>query len=168
MEVIADEFDLPHLIDELYSTVAPMIDKNNNTLILDLAPTLGSMYSDRTKVKQILLNLLSNANKFTETGQVTLRASQENEQTMIFKVVDSGIGMTPEQASKLFQDFVQADTSTTRKYGGTGLGLSISKRFAEMLGGDIKVESDEGKGSTFTVWLPMRYIAPEAKTMEIA
>ncbi|MBC7871163.1 MAG: PAS domain-containing protein, partial [Chitinophagaceae bacterium] len=163
MEVSPEEFDLSQLIDELNSTVAPMIDKNDNTLTLDLAPSLGSIYSDRTKVKQILLNLLSNASKFTEAGEVTLRAMRENEQTVIFKVIDSGIGMTPEQASKLFQDFVQADTSTTRKYGGTGLGLSISKRFAEMLGGDIKVESDEGKGSTFTVWLPARYIAAEGE-----
>ncbi|MDX1990770.1 MAG: CHASE4 domain-containing protein [bacterium] len=154
MEVSAQDFDVPHLIDELYSTIAPSLDKNGNTLVMEIAPDVKGMYSDRTKVKQILLNLLSNASKFTDQGQITLRARAETE-TYLFEVIDSGIGMSEEVLNKLFRDFVQADASTTRKYGGTGLGLSISQRFAEMLGGGITVTSEEGKGSTFTVRLPV-------------
>jgi signal transduction histidine kinase len=122
------------------------------------AEQLGVMRSDVTKVRQILLNLLSNASKFTNKGTVTLDCSTKNAAGHVwvtFKVTDTGIGMTPEQVARLFQPFMQADTSTTRKYGGTGLGLAISRRFCQMLGGSIEVASEVGKGSTFTVSLPV-------------
>jgi len=108
-------------------------------------------------LKQILLNLLSNASKFTENGEVSLRVSREVDADgngIVFRVRDSGIGMTPEQSAKLFQAFTQADAATTRKYGGTGLGLALSRRFCQMMGGDVTVESTLGKGSVFSVRLP--------------
>ena len=113
-------------------------------------------------MRQALLNLLSNANKFTERGSIAIhvRQGQENgRDCVIIEVADTGIGMTPEQMGKLFQEFSQADASTTRKYGGTGLGLAISKRFCQMMGGDITVESDPGCGSTFTIRLPREVTA---------
>ena len=115
------------------------------------------MRSDLTKVRQALFNLLSNASKFTQRGTITLRAGRENSnggEWISFSVCDTGIGMSPEQTSKLFQAFTQADASTTRKYGGTGLGLAISRKFCQMMGGDIAVESALGQGSTFEVRLP--------------
>ena len=108
-------------------------------------------------LRQALLNLMSNANKFTERGIITVHARQGQENgcdCVTIAVADTGIGMTPKQMGKLFQEFSQADASTTRKYGGTGLGLAISKRFCQMMGGDITVESEPGRGSTFTIWLP--------------
>src|SRR3974377_2466278 len=119
------------------------------------------MHAAQTRFRQSLLNLASNANKFTEKGTITItaRQGQENGRDWItFAVTDTGIGMTPEQMGKLFQEFSQADVSTTRKYGGTGLGLAISKRFCQMMGGDITVESEPGKGSTFTIRLPREVI----------
>ena len=113
--------------------------------------------ADQTRIRQALLNLASNANKFTERGTVTIRARRTTEagrEWVTMAVTDTGIGLTPEQVGKLFQEFVQADASTTRKYGGTGLGLAISRRFCQMMGGDITVESELGQGSTFTIRLP--------------
>ena len=115
------------------------------------------MHADQMRLRQALLNLLSNANKFTEHGTISVDAQQGQEHGrdwVTIAVADTGIGMTPEQMGKLFQEFSQADASTTRKYGGTGLGLAISKRFCQMMGGDITVESKPGKGSTFTIRLP--------------
>jgi signal transduction histidine kinase len=115
------------------------------------------MYSDLTKVRQVLFNLLSNAIKFTQHGTITLSAVREaieDGEWITFRVVDSGIGMTAEQQQHLFQEFSQADSSTTSKYGGTGLGLAIGRRFCQLMGGDISVESQAGEGSTFTVRLP--------------
>ncbi len=113
------------------------------------------MRSDLTKVRQVVLNLLSNAAKFTENGTITLRASRHADENgharLIFAVADTGIGMTPEQQAKLFQRFAQADASTTRRFGGTGLGLALSRAFADLLGGTVTVESDYGRGSTFTL-----------------
>ena len=125
------------------------------------------MHADLTKVRQVLFNLVSNACKFTEKGTVTLEVAREQEDGrdgLLFRVGDTGIGMTPEQMAKLFQPFTQADASTTRKYGGTGLGLTISKRFCVMMGGDIRVASQPGKGTTFTVWLPAHVAAPAEQT----
>jgi CheY-like chemotaxis protein len=121
------------------------------------------MHADLTKVRQVLFNLVSNACKFTEKGTVTLDAARQGEgdgASVVFRVRDTGIGMTPEQTAKLFQTFTQADVSTTRKYGGTGLGLAISKRFCEMMGGEVTVESRPGEGTTFAVRLPLRVAAP--------
>jgi CheY-like chemotaxis protein len=145
------------MIQEVVATVKPLIEKNANTLQVQCADNLGFMRADLTKVRQLLFNLLSNASKFTEHGTITLHAGRESvdgKEWISFHVRDSGIGMSPEQTSKLFQPFTQADASTTRKYGGTGLGLAISQKFCHMMGGDIALESSPGEGTTFTIRLP--------------
>jgi CheY-like chemotaxis protein/anti-sigma regulatory factor (Ser/Thr protein kinase) len=131
--------------------------KNGNRIVIDCPSDLGAIHADQTRFRQALLNLASNANKFTQNGVVTIavRAQRlEDGDWITVAVTDTGIGMTPEQMGKLFQEFSQADASTTRKYGGTGLGLVISRRFCQMMGGDITVESKPGEGSTFTISLP--------------
>jgi signal transduction histidine kinase len=138
-------------------TIEPLAAKNGNRVTVHCDGAIKSLHADQMRLRQALLNLLSNANKFTERGTISVdaRHRQENGHDWItIAVADTGIGMTPEQMGKLFQEFSQADASTTRKYGGTGLGLAISKRFCEMMGGDITVESEPGKGSVFTVRLP--------------
>nr|MCS5660251.1 response regulator [Dehalococcoidia bacterium] len=130
---------------------------NDNMLTVTASDDLGEMHGDLTKIRQGLLNLLSNASKFTSSGQIELKATrvQKNEEEWIsFSVLDSGIGMTPEQMDGLFESFTQAEASTTRRFGGTGLGLAITRHFCNMMGGDVLVESEEGKGSTFTIELP--------------
>jgi signal transduction histidine kinase/DNA-binding response OmpR family regulator len=157
MEVHIEEFGIAPLIDEAVKTVETLAAKNRNRLVVDCRPTTGVMQADQTRARQALLNLLSNANKFTEDGTVTVRAERHQEagrDWITIAVSDTGIGMTPEQMGKLFQDFSQADSSTTRKYGGTGLGLAISRRFCQLMDGDITVESELGRGSTFTIRLP--------------
>ena len=127
---------------------------NGNRLVLQVPPDIGSIESDATRLRQVLLNLLSNAAKFTSQGVITLAARREHTpgqgEQLVFEVQDTGIGMTPEQQGKLFQAFVQADTSTTREYGGTGLGLVISRRLCQLMGGDVTVRSVPGQGSCFT------------------
>src|SRR5262249_6643653 len=135
----------------------PLAAKNGNQVAIQCDRTLGTLHADQMRLRQALLNLMSNANKFTDRGIITVDARQGQESGrdwITISVADTGIGLTGEQISKLFQEFSQADASTTRKYGGTGLGLVISKRFCRMMGGDITVESEPGKGSTFTVRLP--------------
>jgi DNA-binding response OmpR family regulator len=159
MELYLETFNIKSLVQETVSTIRPLIEKNNNSLEVNLPDNLSTIHADLTKVRQSLFNLLSNASKFTENGKITLNISchSSNEGKHIsFQVADTGIGMTPKQMSKLFQAFTQADASTTRKYGGTGLGLAITKKFCEMMGGDISVESEFGQGSTFTIQLPMK------------
>ncbi|CAA9500872.1 MAG: hypothetical protein AVDCRST_MAG39-1409 [uncultured Sphingomonadaceae bacterium] len=152
MEVEAEPFDVAALATEVADTVHSLIAKRGNELALDLAPDLGEMFSDAVKLRQCLFNLLSNAAKFTENGRVALAAKRDGG-LLEFRVSDTGIGMTPEQIAKLFQPFTQADASTTRKFGGTGLGLSITKAFAAMLGGDVRAESEDGRGTTFVLTL---------------
>jgi signal transduction histidine kinase/DNA-binding response OmpR family regulator len=157
MEVHIEEFGIAPLIDDAVRTVETLAAKNRNRLVVDCPPAIGVMQADQTRVRQALLNLLSNANKFTENGTVTVRAEPHQEagrDWITIAVSDTGIGMTPAQMGKLFQDFSQADSSTTRKYGGTGLGLAISRRFCQLMDGDITVESVLGRGSTFTIRLP--------------
>jgi signal transduction histidine kinase/CheY-like chemotaxis protein len=157
MEIHIEEFAIAPLIDDAVKTIETLAAKNNNRLVVDCAPGIGVMQADQTRVRQALLNLLSNANKFTEGGTVTVRAERHQEagrDWIAMAVSDTGIGMTPEQMGKLFREFSQADSSTTRKYGGTGLGLAISRRFCQLMGGDITVESELGKGSIFTIRLP--------------
>ncbi|MBW4492468.1 MAG: response regulator [Oscillatoria princeps RMCB-10] len=168
MDLYLETFDISELISEVEATILPLVDKNRNTLKVECDRHLGSMRADLTKVRQALFNLLSNAAKFTEGGTITLAVSRElaslpdAESAMpsavrleiLFRVTDTGIGMSPEQLKKVFQPFTQADASTTRKYGGTGLGLAIARHFCQMMGGDIEVESLEGFGSTFTIRLP--------------
>jgi len=151
--------DVPAMVRDVLTTVEPLVQKKSNKMAVDCPPELGSMHADLTKVRQILFNLLSNASKSTENGTITLevkRTDDNGANTIVFQVHDSGIGMTQVQMDKLFQPFTQADESTTRRFGGTGLGLAISRRFCQMMGGDVSVTSEPGKGSTFTVHLPAR------------
>ena len=155
MQLFVEPFDIEQAARAVVDTVQPLFTESGNTLEVFLGPELGAMKADLTKVRQTLLNLLGNANKFTNGGRVTLRVGRD-EQGVLFEVEDTGIGMSPEQVARLFEPFTQADASTTRRFGGTGLGLAISKRFCEMMGGDITVESELGKGSIFRVRLPRR------------
>ena len=162
MDLYVEEFDVPAIIEEIKNTIQPLIAKNANRLIVDCPTTLPRMQSDLTKLRQTLFNLLSNASKFAKEGQITLAVTTEHVEGgdwLNFRVADNGIGMSPEQIDKVFEAFTQADNSTTRKYGGTGLGLTITKKFCQMLGGDISVNSALGKGSTFTIRLPSRIAA---------
>jgi signal transduction histidine kinase len=157
MELQLEDFALAPLIDGEVKTIEPLAAKNANQVVAHCDAAIGTLHADPMRLRQALLNLLSNANKFTDRGTITIDARQRNEEGrdwVTISVADTGIGMTAEQKGKLFQEFSQADASTTRKYGGTGLGLAISKRFCQMMGGDITVESEVGHGSTFTIRLP--------------
>ena len=156
LELSPDWVNLTPLINEVVDTARPLAEQNNNRLMVKCQENLGSLTVDPMRLRQILLNLLSNACKFTKQGEVTLLARKlVNEGHWIeFAVSDTGIGMTPEQQAKLFEEFTQADSSTARQYGGTGLGLAITRKLARMMGGDVTLTSEAGKGSTFTVRLP--------------
>lgn len=157
MSLFYETFEVRPVVEDVAATVGALIQKNQNTLEIDCPESLGSLRADLTKVRQTLLNLLSNASKFTENGTIILAVreiTKEGESFVEFSVRDSGIGMTPEQLGRLFQAFTQADSSTTKKYGGTGLGLVICKRFCEMMSGSISVESQPGVGTTFRFDLP--------------
>lgn len=157
MELHLDSFSPERLLQDVASTIQPLAHKNNNELSVNHNGDLGWMYGDETKVRQVLFNLLSNACKFTHDGKISLEAMPDSAPDWIrFLVSDTGIGMTKPELSRLFQAFVQADASTSRHYGGTGLGLAISDRYCRMMGGEILVDSDLGKGTTFTVRLPRR------------
>jgi PAS domain S-box-containing protein len=166
MDVYAEDFDVAGVVEDLAATVKALVDKKGNRLDLRLAPALGTMHSDLTKVRQVLLNLLSNAAKFTEAGTVTLsvrrHADDGGRDSVTFVVSDTGIGMTEEQLAKAFQRFSQADASTTRRFGGTGLGLSLTRAFADMLDGTVAVESVHGQGTTFSFTVPASHAAPAA------
>jgi signal transduction histidine kinase/CheY-like chemotaxis protein len=190
MELHLETFELKPALDAVATTVAPLIEKNGNTLRLELGEDLGVIRSDVTRVRQILFNLLSNASKFTERGCITLSATRVRAaggkaaagpgapapavaprgagdaagDEIVFGVRDTGIGMTPEQLGRLFQAFSQAETSTAGKYGGTGLGLAISRMFSEMMGGSITVASEAGAGTTFTVRLPAEVRTAQERT----
>jgi signal transduction histidine kinase len=148
--------NLTQLIDEVIGTAGQLAEKNKNRLIVEAQENLGALTVDSMRIKQILLNLLSNACKFTKEGEVALRVRKvaEGREWVELAVEDSGIGMTAEQQAKLFQDFTQADSLTARRYGGTGHGLAISRKLARMMGGDVTVASEPGKGSVFTVRMP--------------
>jgi signal transduction histidine kinase len=161
MELTLDTFDIHKLVQETQAIVQTLATKNNNQFLVNCPPDVGAMTADSIRVKQCLLNLLSNACKFTKDGKVELAVSRleaAGQEWLRFRISDSGIGMTPEQLDKLFTAFGQADASTTRKFGGTGLGLAISRRFCRMMGGDVLVESEHGKGSTFTMQIPAQVI----------
>jgi PAS domain S-box-containing protein len=163
MDFYLEVFDINEMIDDVVTTAAPLVAKNSNTLELQVPEDLGAMRSDLTKVRQMLLNLLSNAGKFTEQGTITMsvaRDGAEQDETVTFSVTDTGIGMTPEQMDRLFEAFAQAEASTTSKYGGTGLGLAITRRFCRMMGGDVEAESTAGEGSVFTIRLPVHARQP--------
>ncbi|MDX1624703.1 MAG: GAF domain-containing protein [Gemmatimonadota bacterium] len=155
MELELEEFDIPGLVEEVVATARPLVDRNGNRLMVRVLPDIGRMRGDAMKIRQMLLNLLSNASKFTSEGEISLEVGRESEGAkIVFRVSDTGIGMTEEQQQRVFKAFSQAEASTARQFGGTGLGLAISKRFCNMMGGDIGLESEPGEGSTFTVRLP--------------
>jgi two-component system NtrC family sensor kinase len=157
LELNPEPVNLARLIDEVIGTAGQLAEKNNNRLIVDGQQNVGTVTTDPMRLKQILLNLLSNACKFTKEGEVALRARKvaDGRDWVELAVADTGIGLTPEQQAKLFQDFTQADSLTARRYGGTGLGLALSRKLARMMGGDVTVESAPGKGSAFTLRLPV-------------
>jgi signal transduction histidine kinase len=159
MDIKLHNFPLKPLINEVMDTVRPMISKNRNTLRLHYETDAEEMYADQMRVRQVLLNLLSNASKFTQHGTICLEVQQRsvNNRTWItFRIIDTGIGISKEQQIKLFKPFSQVDSSSTRKQGGTGLGLVISLKFCQMMGGNIYIQSDLGKGCTCTVELPLQ------------
>ena len=187
MELYLETFDIKAMVEDVVTTIQPLVEKNANTLTVEYDNSLGSMRADLTKVRQSLFNLLSNACKFTKQGTVTLtvrrgRGGQEGQEGqggqgsfipstqdwITFRVTDTGIGMTPEQMSKLFMAFTQADASTTRQYGGTGLGLAITKKLSQMMEGDVSVESEPGKGSTFIIQLPATVRDPKTQPISMS
>jgi signal transduction histidine kinase len=167
MELHLETFDIASMLREVVTAMQTLVEEKANTLEVRSACELGTMRADLTKVRQSLFSLLSNACKFTERGRITLTVSRTSDALssadwITFRIADTGIGMTPEQMAKLFQPFTQADASTTRQYDGAGLGLAITKRFCRMMGGDITVDSEVGKGSTFTIRLPTQVTAANA------
>ena len=165
MELQIESFAIAPLVGEVADTIAPLASKNENRVVLECPSDIGAMRADPLRVRQTLLNLTSNAAKFTERGVITIRVTRQVEEGrdwITITVADTGIGMSREQMDRLFQDFVQADASTTRKYGGTGLGLAISRRFCRMMGGDITVTSEPGRGSVFELRLPATMTGGEA------
>ncbi len=163
MELVYESAEVAALVNDVASTIAPLIRKNGNALEVLVAEDLGTMRVDVTRLRQILFNLLGNAAKFTDRGTITIAVSRDDPpgaDFLTFRVTDTGIGLTPEQQARLFQPFTQAEPVTPRRYGGTGLGLAISRAFAQMMSGTIGVESEPGKGSTFTLRLPREHPSP--------
>ena len=184
MDLFLETFNVPDLVRDVAAIVRPLVDKNANTLVVSCPDDLGGMHADLTKVRQALFNLLSNAAKFTDHGTITLTVRRDDGLPspsqrggavgiqgphgravgrgahLAFEVSDTGIGMTDEQVGRLFEAFSQAEASTRSRYGGTGLGLAISRQFCRLMGGDIAVASTYGRGSTFTVRLPVQVREP--------
>jgi signal transduction histidine kinase/DNA-binding response OmpR family regulator len=157
MDLYVEPFEVQAVVTDVVSTIKPLVQKNGNTLEVHVDETVGTMRADLTKLRQSLFNLLSNASKFTKNGLITLSAKRETDagtDTVVFSISDTGIGMSPEQLSKLFQAFSQAHATANQEFGGTGLGLVITRQFCQLMGGDVSVESASGKGTTFTVRLP--------------
>jgi adenylate cyclase len=166
MDLVLESFPVATLISDAVHTVEAIASKNGNRIVVNCPDAVGSIYADQIRVRQALMNLVSNAAKFTSNGTVTVSAARKwtpDGEQVEFAVADTGIGMSPDQLAKLFQEFSQADSSTTRKYGGTGLGLAISRRFCQMMGGDISVESELGRGSKFLIELPVHVGDVEAQ-----
>ena len=169
MELFLEDFDIEEMVNEVASTVQSLVDKNSNKLGIEIEPGIGSMHADMTKVRQMLFNLISNAAKFTNEGTITIDVSSqggENDRRIMMKVRDTGIGIPEEKLDHIFEEFTQADNSTTRNYGGTGLGLALVRSFAQMMGGAATVESIAGEGSTFSIDLPVRVV--DSKSEEAA
>ncbi len=159
MELYLERFPLTALVEDIAGLIQPLADRRANRFSVSCGPESGEMLADQTKVRQVLFNLLSNACKFTERGTIALAVRRDaavdpHDASVVFEVADTGIGMTAEQLGRLFQEFSQADASIARRYGGTGLGLALSRRLCDMMGGEIAVTSEPGRGSTFTVRLP--------------
>jgi signal transduction histidine kinase len=167
MQLSRETFDLRETIKGLSDTIQPLVLKNNNVFTVEYGPGVSTMTADASKTRQILLNLLSNATKFTRDGTIRLEVRRHERDTIELVVSDTGVGMTPEQAGQVFNAFTQADVTTTGMYGGTGLGLAIVARFCDLMGGSIEVDSRMGEGSTFTVRLPVEsqdVVEPELAT----
>ena len=154
MDLYLEDFELGKFISQVISTAQPLVEKNSNKMIVELDDSIGNLRNDETKLRQVLLNLLSNAAKFTEEGIVKLKVSKAARASVKFELSDTGIGMTPKQLKNVFEEFMQAETSTSKKYGGTGLGLPISKKITEMMDGKIEIKSKVGEGTTFTITIP--------------
>jgi signal transduction histidine kinase len=157
LDIHPETFELAGMIDDVITTVRPLAEKNNNRLNLKLDCANSSIYTDQTRLRQVLINILSNAAKFTKCGTITLTIdceNRDNDAWIVFQVADTGIGITPEYMPHLFEVFSQADSSTTRRYGGSGLGLALSRHLCRLLGGDISLESVHGKGTLVTIRLP--------------
>ena len=154
MELFIEEFEFSNYISQVEATAKPLMEKNNNKFILNNKFNEESLKNDQTKLRQILFNVISNASKFTKRGTVEMSINKVSEMVE-FKVKDTGIGMAPDQIDRVFEEFTQAESSTSKHYGGTGLGLHISKKMAEMMGGIMEVESEEGKGTTFSITIPV-------------
>jgi signal transduction histidine kinase len=170
IDLYPERFDLRALIEEVCRTIKPLLEAKHNTLSTSVQVS-GLLYNDLTKLKQTLYNLLSNACKFTDHGNIEVTVAEfEREHTSWINIAvkDTGIGIAKDKLDEVFAAFTQADTSTTRNFGGTGLGLAISQRFCKMMGGDLSVESESGKGSTFTITLPMRVDSNEQLRMDCA
>ncbi|MFM1944424.1 MAG: hypothetical protein RI897_3406 [Verrucomicrobiota bacterium] len=169
MDLFLETFEVSGVVEDVVSTIQPLVQQNGNVLEVEAGAGLGVMRADLTKVRQALFNLLSNACKFTDKGRIGLRVERrelEGVESMVFEVSDDGIGMTEEQIAKLFKAFTQADASTTRKYGGSGLGLAITRYFCRMMGGEVRVRSELGKGSVFTVSLPVAVVESRPVVMD--
>ena len=170
IELELEDIDVAQLFEELKQTIYPAVNANNNEFTVDYDKNIGLIYADSTKLRQTLLNLLSNAAKFTQNGKIHLQAKRFNdngEQKITFSVSDTGIGLTRKEMSKVFDAFTQADSSTTRKYGGTGLGLAISKNFCQLMGGDLSVSSEKGQGSVFSIVMPVRVNTVKESSLNI-
>jgi len=171
MELYLETFEVCPLLSDVATTVRPLVEKNANQLTVNCTADIGSMHADMTRIRQVLLNLLSNACKFTDRGAITLTAERnggQGDEALVFRVSDTGIGMTSEQLDRLFEAFSQAEASTASKFGGTGLGLAITRKFCRMMGGDVEVESASGTGSTFTVRLPAQVSDPDEQTPDLS
>jgi signal transduction histidine kinase len=157
MDIYLETFPVEPMIQDVATTMQTLVEKNSNILEIDCPDSIGSIHADTTKIRQCLFNLIGNASKFTDQGTISLKVSrytEDGQEWVTFAVNDTGIGMTDEQMGRLFEAFAQAEASTRRNYGGTGLGLAITRHFCEMMGGTVLVESEAGKGSTFTMKLP--------------
>ena len=155
MDLHIEEFDFANLLKQIEATAKPLVDKNKNKFVIKCKTKELKLKNDQTKVRQILFNMLSNAAKFTKKGTITLQIKPEKKDNLRFDVIDTGIGMSEEQMGKVFEEFTQAESSTSKDYGGTGLGLPISKKMTEMMGGKMEVNSKEGKGTTFSIIIPI-------------
>ena len=154
MELHVEEFEFENHIKQIEATAKPLVEKNGNNFVIEKSDDIGKLANDQTKLRQILFNMISNAAKFTKKGTVTLGITKYDEKVR-FAVTDTGIGMNAEQLGKVFEEFTQAESSTSKDYGGTGLGLPISKKMTEMMGGVMEVESQEGEGTTFSIIIPI-------------
>ena len=167
MDMFLEEFDIAKMIEEAASTVTTLVEKNNNVLDIQVEENIGSMHADMTKVRQMVFNLVSNAAKFTSDGIVGIQASameKEGKPFIRLTVTDTGIGIPEDKLDHIFEEFTQADSSTTRNYGGTGLGLTLVRRFAIMMRGDVRVKSTLGEGSAFILEIPAHVVDADSES----